>query len=96
MNRFAKVGLIERIRDGREVRVVLGELGDRLVKGSLELVKEQFMKSLVTIHKEDCPVPIVLSQDIDHIRLRVNYAEGEHFEFTITLTDWDFQHSDQK
>ncbi|MFX0197353.1 MAG: winged helix-turn-helix transcriptional regulator [Candidatus Hodarchaeota archaeon] len=96
LTRFEGVGLVERYRDGREVRVFLGKLGDRLVSGSLELVSEHFVTFLVQKLKEGCLTPIVTSQDKDHVSLRVNCPDGENFEITITLAGWDFLLSDEK
>jgi len=96
LTRFEKVGLVERYRDGREVRVFLGELGNLLVNGSLEIVTEHFVMFLVTKLKEGCLTPIVISQGTDHVSLRVNCPDGENFEIKINLTGWDFQLSDEK
>ena len=96
LTRFEKVGLVERYRDGREVRVFLGDLGERLVQGSLELVTEQFVTFLLQKLKEGCLAPMVVSHAKDHVRLRVNCPDGEHFELTINLTGWAFHLAEEK
>ena len=96
VNRFAKVGLVERIRDGREVLVFLGKLGEQLVTGSLEVVTEQFITFLLKKLKEGCLSPIVISQDKDHVSLRISCQDGEQFELTINLTGWDFQRLEEQ
>jgi len=96
LSRFESVGLVERFRDGREVRAFLGELGEQLINGSLELVTEHFVVFLVQKLEEGCLTPIVTSQDKDHVSLQVNCPGGDYFEITINLTGWDFLLSDEK
>ena len=96
LTRFESVGLCERYRDGREVRVFLGKLGELLVNGSLEIVSDHFVAFLLKKLEEGCLTPIVISQDKNHVSLRVNCPDGENFEITITLTGWDFHLSSEK
>ncbi|MFQ6126090.1 MAG: winged helix-turn-helix transcriptional regulator [Candidatus Heimdallarchaeota archaeon] len=96
LTQFEKVGLVERFRDGREVRVFLGKLGEQLINGSLELVTDHFVAFLVQKLKEGCLTPIITSQDKDHVSLQVNCPDGDNFEITINLTSWDFLLSDEK
>ena len=95
LTRFEKVGLVDRFRDGREVRVFIGELGQLLVDGSLEVVSEHFVSFLLKKLEEGCLTPIILSQDTDHVSLRVNCPDGENFEIKINLDSWNFHQPDE-
>lgn len=96
LTKFEDVGLVDRYRDGREVRVFLGELGELLVNGSLEIVSEHFVAFLLKKLKEGCLTPMVVSQDTEHVSLRVDCPDGENFEIRISLTGWDFHLTDEK
>jgi len=58
MNRFEKIGLIERYRDGRQLRGFPGELGKQIINGSLRNGAEQFIAFLIQKLEEGCLKPI--------------------------------------
>ena len=94
--RFEKVELVERYRDGREVRMVLGKLGERFVNGSFKNSTKHFVAFLVQKLNEGCLKPITVSHDKDHVSLQVNCPDEETFELTINFTGLAFNCAKEK
>lgn len=96
LTRFEKIGLVERFRDGREVRVFLGELGEQFSNGNLRKNTAHFVTYLKEKLKEGCLTPVTISNNEDQVRLRVNCPDDKKFELTINFTGWEFLHSKGK
>lgn len=94
--RFEKTGLVDRYRDGREVRVFLGKVGEQFVNGNLKRNTEHFVTYLKEKLKEGCLTPITVSHSKEQVRLRVNCPDNKKFEITINFTGWEFLHSKEK
>ena len=90
LNRFEQIGLVERYRDGRDVRGFLGELGESLASGQLKSSKEQFVPFLVQKLEEGCLTPITVSQHENHVSLCVSGPGDAQFEIIIDFTEFTF------
>jgi len=92
LNRFEKVGLIVRYRDGREMRGFLGELGERIVEGNHNHQNgaEKFVNYLLRKLEEGCLTPIEVFHSDKEVSFRVKGPGDEQFDLTIKLNGWSF------
>lgn len=96
LTRFETIELVERYRDGREVRVFLGKLGEQFINGNFKKDTKHFVTFLMEKLKEGCLTPVDISKNEDQVRLQVNCPDDEKFELTINFTGWSFLRSEKK
>nr|MDO8111389.1 helix-turn-helix domain-containing protein [Candidatus Sigynarchaeota archaeon] len=86
--RLAEVGLIEERSEGRMVKYSIGPLGKKLLDGSLNVLKENFIYHLTNILKENCLYPTILEQTKDKLVVKIACPGSDDIEFTIKLSQW--------
>jgi len=89
--RLAEVGLIEERSEGRMVKYSIGKLGKRLLDGSLNVLKENFIYHLTTILKENCLYPQIIEQTKDKLVIKISCPGSDDIEFTIQLSEWNLE-----
>jgi DNA-binding transcriptional ArsR family regulator len=94
-SKLRKAGLIDVMREGRRIRYYIGEMGQQIVEGSLNLMTESFIRFLCDKLEEDCLHPEVLEQDRDHVVLRIQCPRSQDIELAINLETWSFSDEDE-
>ncbi|MBD3187320.1 helix-turn-helix domain-containing protein [Candidatus Bathyarchaeota archaeon] len=89
--RLSEVDLIEERSEGRMVKYSIGELGKKLLTGSLNVLKENFIYHLTTVLKENCLYPQILEQTRDKLVVKISCPGQDDIEFTIKLEDWTME-----
>jgi DNA-binding transcriptional ArsR family regulator len=89
-SKLRKAGLIDIMREGRRVRYYIGEMGQKLIEGSLNLITESFIKFLFEKLEEDCLHPEVVEKDKNHVTLRIQCPRSQDIELAINLGTWSF------
>jgi DNA-binding transcriptional ArsR family regulator len=95
-SKLRKAGLIDVMREGRRIRYYIGEMGQQIVEGSLNLMTESFIRFLCDKLEEDCLHPEVLEQDRDHVVLRIQCPRSQDIELAINLETWSFSDEDDE
>ncbi|MHA1864270.1 MAG: winged helix-turn-helix transcriptional regulator [Candidatus Thorarchaeota archaeon] len=91
VSRMEEVGLIKVIREGRKKRHYLAELGEALMKGSLNTITEAYILFLMEKLEDGCLNPQIIETKEDHVTIRIDCPErGKDCFITINLTDWEF------
>ncbi|MFQ6126112.1 MAG: winged helix-turn-helix transcriptional regulator [Candidatus Heimdallarchaeota archaeon] len=96
LTRFETIELVERFRDGREVRVFLGKLGEQFVNGNFKKNTKHFVSFLMEKLREGCLTPVNVSRNEDQVRLQVNCPDNKKFELTINFKGWGVHSSKEK
>lgn len=92
VSRMEEVGLIKVIREGRKKRHFLAELGESLMKGSLNTITEAYILFLMEKLEDGCLNPQIKETTSDHVTIRIDCPErGKDCFITINLKDWEFQ-----
>lgn len=91
ISRLARAKLVEIIRDGRTVKYYPGELGEEIIKGSLNVLTERYIQFLVEKLKEGCMSPEIIEQDLHSIALRIECPASEDIFLNIQLGPWELQ-----
>ncbi|MGY5871517.1 MAG: helix-turn-helix domain-containing protein [Candidatus Thorarchaeota archaeon] len=92
VSRMEDVGLIKVIREGRKKRHYLADLGEALLKGSLNTITEAYILFLMEKLEDGCLNPQIKETTTDHVTIRIDCPErGKDCFITINLTDWEFQ-----
>jgi DNA-binding transcriptional ArsR family regulator len=86
--RLAEVGLIEERSEGRMVKYSIGPLGKKLLDGSLNVLKENFIYHLTNILKENCLYPTIQEQTKDKLIIRIACPGSDDIELSIHLSQW--------
>jgi len=86
--RLAEVGLIEERSEGRMVKYNVGALGKKLLDGSLNVLKENFIYHLTSILKENCLYPSIIEQTKEKLVVRIACPGSDDIELTIVLSQW--------
>ncbi|MFX1520395.1 MAG: winged helix-turn-helix transcriptional regulator [Promethearchaeota archaeon] len=89
-SKLRKAGLIDVMREGRRIRYYVGEMGQQIVEGSLNLITESFIRFLCDKLEEDCLHPEVIEQDRDHVTIRIQCPRSQDIELAINLETWSF------
>jgi len=89
--RLAEVGLIEERSEGRMVKYSIGPLGKKLLDGSLNVLKENFIYHLTSILKENCLYPTIQEQTKDKLVVRIACPGSDDIELTIVLSQWSLE-----
>ena len=89
--RLAEVGLIEERSEGRMVKYSIGPLGKKLLDGSLNVLKENFIFHLMSILKENCLYPTIQEQTKDKLIVRIACPGSDDIELTIHLSQWSLE-----
>ena len=92
--RLAEVDLIEERSEGRMVKYKIGPFGEKLLEGSLNVLKENFTYHLTTVLKENCLYPQVKEQTRDHLVVKISCPGQDDIEFEIKLQDWSLEEFD--
>ncbi|TFG27887.1 hypothetical protein EU528_12095 [Candidatus Thorarchaeota archaeon] len=92
ISRMEEVGLIKVVREGRKKRHHLAELGQALMKGSLNTITEAYVLFLMEKLEDGCLNPVIQETTPDHVTIRIDCPErGKDCFITINLKDWEFQ-----
>ena len=92
VSRMEDVGLIKVIREGRKKRHYLANLGESLLKGSLNTITEAYVMFLYEKLEDGCLNPQIKETTPDHVTIRIDCPErGKDCFITINLKDWVFQ-----
>jgi len=89
ITRLAEAELIEIIRDGRTVKYFVGDLGKELIKGSLNVLSERFVRFLMDKLEEGCMVPEIVDKDLHSMSLRIECPSSEDIYMNIKLGPWE-------
>jgi DNA-binding transcriptional ArsR family regulator len=89
-SKLRKAGLIDVMREGRRIRYYVGDMGGKLVEGSLNLITESFIRFLCEKLEEDCLHPEVIEKTRDHVTLRIQCPRSQDIELAINLETWSF------
>ncbi|MHA1681190.1 MAG: winged helix-turn-helix transcriptional regulator [Promethearchaeota archaeon] len=89
--RLAEVGLIEERSEGRMVKYSIGELGKKLLDGSLNVLKENFIYHLTTVLKENCLYPQIMESSKDHLVVKISCPGQDDIELEIQLAEWNLE-----
>ena len=91
------VGLVKVVREGRKKRHYLDQLGDLLLKGSLNTITEAYVLFLMEKLEDGCLNPEIRESTPEHVTIRIDCPErGKDCFITINLTDWEFQFIDDE
>jgi DNA-binding transcriptional ArsR family regulator len=92
ISRMEDVGLIKVVREGRKKRHYLDQLGDLLLKGSLNTITEAYIIFLMEKLEDGCLNPEIRESTAEHVTIRIDCPErGKDCFVVINLTDWEFQ-----
>ena len=92
VSRMEDVGLIKVVREGRKKRHHLAELGESLMKGSLNMITEAYVMFLMEKLEDGCLNPQIIETTPEHVTIRIDCPErGKDCFITINLKDWEFQ-----
>jgi DNA-binding transcriptional ArsR family regulator len=92
VSRMEEVGLIKVVREGRKKRHHLAELGEALMKGSLNTITEAYVMFLMEKLEDGCLNPDIVESTPEHVTIRIDCPERSKDCFiTINLKDWKFQ-----
>lgn len=92
VSRMEEVGLIKVLREGRKKRHYLAELGESLMKGSLNTITEAYILFLMEKLEDGCLNPQIKETTADHVTIRIDCPErGKDCFITIKLKDWEFR-----
>ena len=95
ISRMEDVGLVKVVREGRKKRHYLDNLGELLMKGSLNTITEAYVMFLMEKLEDGCLNPEIRESTSDHITIRIDCPErGKDCFITINLTEWEFQFID--
>jgi DNA-binding transcriptional ArsR family regulator len=86
--RLAEVGLIEERSEGRMVKYSIGPFGKKLLDGSLNVLKENFIYHLTNILKENCLYPTITEQTKDKLIVKIACPGSDDIELSIQLSQW--------
>ena len=89
ITRLAEAELIEIIRDGRTVKYFIGDLGKELIKGSLNVLSERYIRFLMDKLEEGCMVPEIVDKDLHSMSLRIECPSSEDIFMKIELGPWE-------
>ncbi|MHA1792928.1 MAG: winged helix-turn-helix transcriptional regulator [Promethearchaeota archaeon] len=89
--RLAEVGLIEERSIGRMVKYRIGDLGKKLLDGSLNVLKENFIYHLTNVLKENCLYPQIMEQTKNKLVIKISCPGQDDIEFDIKLTEWNLE-----
>ncbi len=90
-SRMVEVGLIEERSEGRMVKYNIGELGKKLLDGSLNVLKENFIYHLTSILKENCLYPQVVDHTRERLVVKISCPGSDDIEFEIKLSEWNIE-----
>jgi DNA-binding transcriptional ArsR family regulator len=92
VSRMEEVGLIKVVREGRKKRHHLADLGESLMKGSLNMITEAYVLFLMEKLEDGCLNPEIVETTPEHVTIRIDCPErGKDCFITINLKDWEFR-----
>ena len=93
VSRMEEVGLVRVKKDGRKKKHNLAELGEALMKGSLNVISEAYVLFLMEKLEDGCLNPVIKSSTSDEVLIRIDCPErGKDCFIRINLTEWQFQY----
>ena len=94
-SKLRKAGLIDVMREGRGIRYYVGEMGQKILEGALNLITESFVRFLCDKLEEDCLHPEVLEKDRNHVTIRIQCPRSQDIELAINLETWSFSEEEE-
>ncbi len=95
-SKLRKAGLIDVMREGRRIRYYVGDMGQKIVEGSLNLITESFIRFLCDKLEEDCLHPEVIEKDRGHVIIRIQCPRSQDIELAINLETWSFTEEEEE
>ncbi|WP_287585836.1 helix-turn-helix domain-containing protein [Candidatus Borrarchaeum sp.] len=95
-SKLRKAGLIDVMREGRRIRYYVGEIGQNLLEGALNLITESFIRFLCEKLEEDCLHPEVTEKDRNHVTIRIQCPRSQDIELSINLETWSFSEDEDE
>ncbi|MHA1247710.1 MAG: winged helix-turn-helix transcriptional regulator [Candidatus Thorarchaeota archaeon] len=91
VKRMEEIGLVKVVKEGRKKRHYLAELGQTLLRGSLNTMSEAFIMFLLEKLEDGCLNPEIREKTPDHVTIRIDCPDkGEDCFITINLKEWQF------
>ncbi len=89
-DRLADAGLLEAFKEGKMVRYYLGDVGEKLVEGSTNIITETFIRFLNNKLREGCLHPEIMERGKDYIKMEIKCPGKESITISINLSNWNF------
>jgi len=83
-------GLIEKEKEGKFARFHIGQIGKKLLEGSLNVITEEYIHFILSKLEDHCHFPEVLEKTKTHVKIRVVCPNEDDIEIEIRLKDFDF------
>ncbi|MFB0561776.1 MAG: winged helix-turn-helix transcriptional regulator [Candidatus Lokiarchaeia archaeon] len=97
VGRMVETGLVDSERDGRKVRYTLGEMGKKLLEGSLNVISDAFVLFLMDNLTERCQNPEIIGKSSDKVTIRLDCPDlQEDCTLEIKLDKWEFTDIDNE
>jgi DNA-binding MarR family transcriptional regulator len=91
ISRMVETGLVDLKREGRRVNYYLGEMGKRLLEGSLNVITDSFVLFLMDKLSERCQNPEIIGKSSDKVSIRLDCPDlQEDCTLVIKLDKWEF------
>ncbi|MHA1728836.1 MAG: winged helix-turn-helix transcriptional regulator [Promethearchaeota archaeon] len=84
-------GLIEREREGKYTRFIIGYLGKELLTGSLNIITEEYLSFIMEHLSDGCHFPEIILKSEDKVVVRVVCPDEDDLEVTISLGYYELE-----
>lgn len=81
-------GLLSKEKDGKFIRFKIGEIGKKLLEGSLNIITEEYIQFILSKLEDHCHFPEVIEKSKDYVKIRVNCPHEDDIEIEINLEDF--------
>lgn len=82
-------GLLDKERDGKYIRFKIGEVGEKLIEGSLNIITEEYVRFILSKLKDSCHFPEVLERSKNAVKIRVVCPDEDDIEVEISLSEYE-------
>ncbi|MHA1339225.1 MAG: winged helix-turn-helix transcriptional regulator [Promethearchaeota archaeon] len=83
-------GLIKKEKEGKFIRFHIGEIGKKLLDGSLNVITEEYIQFILSKLEDHCHFPEVLEKTSNYVKIRVVCPNEDDIEIEIKLRDFEF------
>ena len=85
-------GLIEKEKEGKFIKFSIGELGKKLLEGSLNVMTAEYIQFIMTHLADSCHFPEIIEQDESKVIIRVVCPDEDDIELSISLEEFDISY----
>ena len=88
ISRLTASNLISIEKKGRKIQCKVGEIGEKLIEGSTEVISEAYVAFLFERLKHACLYPQIIQRSRNKITFKISCLKQEDITFSIELKGW--------